>query len=325
MTRSIYAALLAVLLMWGCSTAPTIKDVENVAPDTRVAFGTAEVFVDGEQETWGGKFTGHNYFYLLVLPPDTSEAISYRLDKDGAFFWALEPGEYTLLGYHWQNLQTQRWGDIHATFTVPEGGPDTYLGSIVFRGNIAYLATILEDRFEQVSALYDSKFPDRRGTALRQLFETPQQIGHFTAVSGQCHDDWKIECTNRFHGVTPVAPEASQSGFPIADTLKPEFRWKGCGRKDVSYDLILYEAAEFSVGGALVPQYTRGRMAAYVEDLKEPRWLPDVALEPDTRYYWSVRLRDGDTVSRWSTLSHSTFLLVYASSGSGQWFQFKTT
>ena len=93
MTRSIYAALLAVLLTWGCSTAPTIKDVENVAPDTRVAFGTAEVFVDGEQETWGVKFTGHNYFYLLVLPPDTSEAISYRLDKDGAFFWALEPGE----------------------------------------------------------------------------------------------------------------------------------------------------------------------------------------------------------------------------------------
>ena len=325
MRTSFFVALSTVLLVWGCSSAPTMKDVEEIGPDTQIVFGSTEVWVDEEQETWGTKFTGHNYFYLLVLPADSTEAISYRLDKDGVFFWTLEPGEYTLLGYYWQNLQTVRSGHIGATFVVPEDGPDVYLGSMVFSGNIVYLQPKLEDRFEQVSALYDAQFAARRGTAVKQLFEPPQDIGHFTAVSGQCHDDWKIECTKRFRGVTPITPAVSQSGFPETDSTLPEFRWQACGRQDVSYDLLLYEAATFNIGGALVPQYTRGHIVAYVEDIKEPRWKPDAALRPNTRYYWSVRLRDGSTVSRWSTLSHSTFLLIYASSGYGQWFQFKTS
>ncbi len=326
MKRSFYTALSALLLfIWGCAVPPTMKDVEQIAAGDRVVFGSVEVYEDGEQEKWGIKFTGSNYFYLAILPPDSNEATTYKLAKDGQFYWSLPPGEYTLLGYHWQDLQAQRTGYIGVRFSVPETGPDVYLGTIEFHGNAVFLVPQFADKFDQVSRSYDTKFPSRRGTAIRQMIQAPQALGNFSAIRGQCHADWRIECDKRFRGVTPISPDVSQSGFPMADTLRPEFRWKACARQDVSYDLVLYEAAAYTVGGALMPSYMKGRVVAYEEGLKEPRWQSDTHLKADTRYIWSVRLRDGDIVSRWSTQSHSTFLLVYASSGYGQWFQFKTT
>ncbi|MDH3989793.1 MAG: hypothetical protein OEV34_11720 [Gammaproteobacteria bacterium] len=325
MQRLIHTALLGVLLLWGCATPPTLRDVEEIGPDTHLAFGSAEVWIGDEQETWGVKWTGHNNFYLTVLPADSAEAFSYKLDDDGVFFWALEPGEYTVLGYHWQHLQTTRTGQIGSNFVVPESGGDVYVGTFVFKGNEVFLVPMYQDSFEEVAGIYDAKFPGRQGTAIKSLMNPPQPVGSFSNVRGPCDDVWKIECDKHFIGVTPISPEVSQSGFPAEDTLRPEFRWKGCPRSDVSYDLIVYEAASYSIGGALVPLYMRGNVVVYEEDLTDTYWQPKIPLKPDTRFIWSVRLRDGDTVSAWSTQSHSTFLLVYASSGWGQWFQFKTT
>lgn len=316
--------VLAMLLLWGCTTATTVKDVEDIAPDSHIAFGSAEVWVDGEQETWGTKWTGHNNFYLIVLPADSNEAFSYKLDDDGVFYWELEPGEYTVIGYNWQHLQTTKKGHIGRSFVVPESGGDVYLGTIRFSGNKFILLPTLEDSFDKISGLYDAKFPTRKGTAVKLLLKPARQVGSFANIRAPCHDEWKIECDKRFDGVTPISPAVSQSGFPEESSLTPEFRWKGCSRSDVSYDLVVYEAATYSIGGALIPLYMRGNVVVYEEGLTEPRWQPSVPFRPGTRYIWSVRLRDGDTVSAWSTQSHSTFLLIYASSGWGQWFQFKT-
>lgn len=107
-------------------------------------------------------------------------------------------------------------------------------------------------------------------------------------------------------------PKVTQSGFPTIGSLTPEFRWKPCPKQGVSYDFVLYEAATYSFD-QMTPLYMRGRVAAYEEGLVEARWQPDTPLKPDTRYFWSVRMREGDPVSHWSTQSHSTFLLVYMS------------
>ena len=317
--------VLVVLLLWGCTTAPTVKDVKELAPDTRIAFGSAEVWVDGKQETWGTKWTGHNNFYLIVLPANSNEAFSYKLDDDGVFYWALGPGEYTILGYNWQHLQATKSGRIGRSFVVPESGGDVYLGTFKFAGNEFILVPTFEDRFDQIAELYDAKFPSRRGTTVKKLLDPARQVGSFANIRGPCHEAWQIECDKRFDGITPISPDVSQSGFPEESSLTPEFRWKGCSRKDVSYDLIVYEAATYSIGGALIPLYMRGHVVVYEEGLTEPRWPTAAPFKPDTRYIWSVRLREGDTVSAWSTQGHSTFLLVYASSGWGQWFQFKTS
>lgn len=325
MNRLLYIMTFVLLLLWGCAVPPTMKDVEQITADTSIVFGSIEVYDEDELQEWGSRFFGYDHFYLTILPPDSNEAITYKLDEEGKFFWSLPPGQYTLLGYIWETDTGKRSGHIGADFSVPEPGADAYIGTIVFRGNMVFLVPSFEDRFDQIANIYDAKFPGRQGTAVKQLMEAPQAVGNFSAIRGQCHEDWKIECDKRFHGVTPISPDVSQSGFPTLDTLRPEFRWKGCARKDISYDLILYEAAAYAYGGQGVPSYMRGRVVAYEEDLKKPRWQPETPLKPDTRYIWSVRLREGETVSGWSTQSHSTFLLVYMSWGHGQWFQFKTT
>ena len=325
MQRFYRTAIPVVLLLWGCTTAPTVRDVEEVAPDTHIAFGSVEVWVDGEQETWGTKWTGHSNFYLIVLPVDSNEAFSYKLDDDGIFYWALQPGEYTILGYHWQHLQTTKSGRIGRSFVVPESDGDVYLGTIKFTGNAYFLIPMLEDRFDRIAGLYDAKFPARKGTSVKNLLQPAQQVGSFANILGPCDDAWRIECDKRFDGVTPISPTVAQSGFAEVHSLTPEFSWKGCSKRDVSYDLIVYEAATYSIGGALIPLYMRGNVVVYEENLTETRWKSTIPFKPDTRYIWSVRLREGDTVSAWSTQSHSTFLLVYASSGWGQWFQFKTS
>lgn len=315
--------VLAALFLWGCTGAPTIKDAESIAPDSRIAFGSVEVWRANEQETLGTNWLGHSGFYLMILPPDTDEAITYQLDKDGTFFWALEPGEYTLLGYQWFDEGLQRTGGIGTTFEVPAAGGDVYLGTIVFREIGPYLVTLFEDRFDVIAAQYDAKFPVRRGTTVKRLLEPADPVGSFVATREECDEAWNIECDKRYKGVTPISPKVTQSGFPTIESLTPEFRWKPCPKQGVSYDFVLYEAATYSFDQA-IPRYMRGRLAAYEEGLAEARWQPDTPLKPDTRYFWSVRMREGDTVSHWSTQSHSTFLLIYASWGSGQWFQFKT-
>jgi len=324
MSKLCSAAILALLLVWGCSVPPTIKDAEQIADDSTIVFGSIEVYEDDKLQEWGSRFFGFDHFYLTILPPETNEAITYKLADDGVFFWALPPGEYMLLGYIWRDDVSTRTGRIATTFSVPESGSDTYIGSIEFRDYVAFLIPAFEDKFEQVVQRYSEKFPNRNEVPVKQVMIVPSAIGSVSSVRSQCHDDWNIECDKRFDGVTPISPEVSQSGFPTANSLSPEFRWKGCKRQDISYDLIIYEAAAYAFAGATSPSYTKGHVVAYIEDLKEPRWQPDKPLKPGTRYFWSVRLRDGDTVSWWSVQSHSTFLLVYMSWGSGQWFQFKT-
>jgi hypothetical protein len=316
--------LLAAAWLFGCETPPTMTDTEAVESAGGIAFGSVEVYMDGDLQKWGVKFTGSKYFYLTILPPDSNEAITYKVARDGKFYWTLPPGEYLLLGYHWQDMQTQRSGRIGATFSVPAGGADVYLGAMVFRCTELFLVPAYEDRFEAAKTSFAAKFPDRQREMVRQLIEPARSPGEFSAFRGQCHEDWGIECTDRFKGVTPSAPEVSQSGFPDAGSLQPEFRWKPSSKPGVSYDLIIYDAAAYTVGGAMIPMYMKGREVAYVQDLKAASWRPPEPLAPDTRYFWSVRLREGETVSGWSTQGHFTFLIVAMSAGHGQWFQFMT-
>lgn len=324
MNKQLLTALVMLLLVWGCSTPPTIKDAEPVDDAASIVFGSVEVYTDGELQEWGTRFFGFDHFYLIILPPDTNEAMSYKLAEDGVFFWALPPGDYTLLGYVWHDDVSQRSGRIGMSFNVPESGEDIYIGSIEYQDRVAYFESSVEDKYDEVMVRYREKYPARNKVPVSEIMVEPTMVGNVSAVRGQCHDDWNVECDKRFSGVTPVSPEVSSSGFPALDTLQPEFRWKGCSRSDISYDLIIYEAAAYAVAGATTPSYTKGHVVAYVEDLKEPRWQMDTPLKPDTRYFWSVRLREGGTVSLWSVQSHTTFLLVYMSWGSGNWFQFKT-
>ncbi len=315
--------LVAGSLMGSCGTSTVIRNTEEISADTHVVYGSVEVWTDKGKEKWGVGWLGESNFYLMILPETGNEAFNYRVDKDGQFFWSLAPGEYTLLGYEWHKNNEKRSGEIDATFEVLEEGGDQYLGALEFRGNQFLLRPAVLDRFEDGQSVYDRKFPTRRGQSVKSLLAFAPPTGNFESISGQCNECWQIDCSKRFSGVTPTAPEVSAKGFPAIGTLTPEFSWSGSPRAEVTYDLVVYEAAVYRQD-SITRSFVKGRRAAYIENIDGTSYKLDAPLEPDRKYYWSVRMRDGNHVSRWSTHNHFMFALVYMSSGYGQWFQFQT-
>jgi hypothetical protein len=325
-TQTAIPETLLVLLasaVTGCASAPTMPRVEEISADTPLAFGNAEVIIDGERQKWGMGWSGESHFYLLILPENDNRAISYDLKNEGDFYWPLAAGRYELLGYHWQKGTEQRRGEIRAEFVIPDTGEDVYLGSLKFLGSKYVIGTVLVDEYDDARARFDARFATRPATAAKGLMTFVESPGTVSEVLPPCHESWQIECTDRYHGVSPVTPEVTTSGFTDVDSLLPAFSWKGSGRSDVTYDLIIYEAATYSISG-VVDTHAPGRLAEYAEGLTATTWRPAEPLKPATKFYWSVRMRDGEKVSRWSTYSHFTFMLIASSSGFGQWFQFET-
>ena len=80
---------------------------------------------------------------------------------------------------------------------------------------------------------------------------------------------------------------------------------------DVKYDVAIYEAYDSTwhkIAFDLLTgknSWRRGRLLIYAQGLTMPTFKPDVPLQPDTTYLWSVRLRRGDTVSTWSQVKHT--------------------
>ncbi len=91
------------------------------------------------------------------------------------------------------------------------------------------------------------------------------------------------------HGVTPIAPEAGF--FPVVESLQPTFRWEPVADSNARYDFVIFESYDYPVVG---------RKVYYREGLQEPEHTLEVSLQPDRKYYWSVRVRHGEHVSEWS-------------------------
>lgn len=65
-------------------------------------------------------------------------------------------------------------------------------------------------------------------------------------------------------------------------------------------------------------------MVDYQQGLTKPDYRPGMALEPDTKYFWTVRLRHDGIVSNWTSMSYFQFLVFAAKSGVTPWFGFST-
>jgi len=124
--------------------------------------------------------------------------------------------------------------------------------------------------------------------------------------------------------VEPLKPAGTAQGFPVTENLTPPLEWKPSSRPGVAYDVAIFESLTFKYGAAGNVPRMRGALVAYAEGLREPRYSPLAPLQPAKKYEWTVRLRDGDTVSSWSATSYFVFAIVAAASGSGQGFGFAT-
>lgn len=99
------------------------------------------------------------------------------------------------------------------------------------------------------------------------------------------------------HGLTPVYPKASSVNTPTADDLKPTFRWQPAPEANVTYDLIIYEMIGESVKGQLWGEI---KEVYYRQGIMMPEHQIEEPLQPNTGYYWSVRVHREAQVSDWS-------------------------
>lgn len=326
MVRRLAAALLlsfGLVISSGGAKDPSslpwrIKNAQQATVGQSLVVGTIRYIRDGEEKKCAD---GGYKCVAIILPPDGNKASVYEFERSTDFVWSLPPGQYTILAFArrdsgW-NIQSMR-----AIFTVPDDLTPTYIGELVFEQSDGRYTVGAGDDFEREALQFEANYPSVTQKLSRGLVSPEPRPGTWLKMSGICAPDWKIGCTKNYWGVTPLLPSDGKK-FASVDGLSPQFRWTPSADSTVTYDIVLYEAASFNDDG-ITRQFTEGRLVDYSQGLAEPQWTPNVALEPNRKYYWSVRARRKETVSTWSSYSYFNFFLIGFSSGYGQWFKFAT-
>lgn len=313
-----YAVFILVLL--GCAGVQ-IKDIETPTAGNTIVFGSIEVIEDGKRKKCGKLLGLDNKCTLMILYPDSTQAANYGITENGSFAWDLQPGEYTIAGYHL--LEGDISGRIWLHFTVPKDANSLYVGDIRLLIEKSMYKVGIMDNYEIATEKHQTKFPAAVDSPQKGIIKPDPGVGSFDAVKYICADGWGIECTKKFRGVTPLQPEVHTAGFTTVGSLTPTFEWQASSEESVTYDLAIYDAFTYSRDG-IVTKYLPGGITVYKEGLKYPTWQLNSPLKPDNKYYWSVRLRRDGVVSSWSRYSYFAFYLVAWSSGYGQWFSFST-
>ena len=123
-----------------------------------------------------------------------------------------------------------------------------------------------------------------------------------------------------------------QSPAPVK-SIRPTFRWK-TPSADQKVDLIIWDAAEtagrlqrsVTIAPGATPQFVKGEMVFYKEGIEGGELQIDKDLDPNTVYFWSIRVTGTEN---WTGFEHSTSHLailvgrVGTASESG-YFLFKT-
>ena len=126
--RKFIIIFLSIVILSACE-APYMerKDIEQPIAGQTIVFGHVDVVIDGKVQEWGYGWAGVTSCCLLLLPPERTQAITYKLDEDGIFYLSLDPGEYQLLGFRFQKGSESRVGRIGASFTVPQASEAVYI------------------------------------------------------------------------------------------------------------------------------------------------------------------------------------------------------
>ena len=292
----------------------------------RIVFGRLELLLDGKNTKIGtiSTFSLHG-IAALVLPEGADTALVLSFDEQGWFAWKLKPGSYSLLGLVSQAGNNIRVMPVNARFIAEDGDSLVYIGHIRAESNGARYSVGITD--SDVADEVHKRYGDAT-TPAKRLLQRADKLGTYAKVRSVCDKAWGLPCTRELMGVTPIHPKVARgihrTTFGRADSVSPTLKWQAAETPGVSYDVAVWEAAAYRLPSKLSADYTLGQLALYEENLVAAELTLTKPLKPKTRYFWSVRARQGDVVSSWSRAGHSTFLVVAWTWGSGEWFAFDT-
>jgi hypothetical protein len=288
-----------------------------------VAFGQVEVIADDKkvENLQGiGDVTGAG---LVLLRPGEEKAEYIALSGDGEFYWDLGPGRYSIVAFQYLSKGGRRSINLGARFTVPATPTSVYVGDLVVLLNDFYQSVGMADRYEDALLRLASAYPDHPAATAKDLVQFEPPVGTYSAVRAPCAPEWGIECDTHQYGVKPIRPAHRTGDYTVTDSLTPTFEWSPSRRPEVHYDLIIRKSVSCR-GTVLFREGLPGEVVVYKENLTTPFYTAEEPLSPGTNYIWSVRFREGDVVSRWSSTGHFTFFIVGYSSSVGDWFRFCT-
>jgi hypothetical protein len=314
-------ALFSLAVLASCGDVP--QQPASMARDALLGYavGRIQTVENGEEKTHRPGLFPVNPFDVYLRSASTGQVDRRELEGDGSFVWQLTPGSYEIAGF--QAYAPLRVGRVWTRFQVPEAGRGVYVGTLRLEVARVGHRFRVEDRFEETMAAVQPRLPAEAGVPTKALMNAEVPPGGVAPVWSICAERGGLVCDRSLQGVAVIQPAGAEQGTPLVDSPTPQLEWKPAPHPGLTYDVAVYESIVLSAA----PGFTRTLRApivAYAQALAEPRWQVSPPLRPGRRYEWSVRLRDDNDVSTWSTAGYFTFFIVGFTSGSGNWFGLTT-
>ena len=309
--------IIASMLIVGCSTAVKMESAPSLSKQQAIVFGKVNVIVDGKPvklTTSGFK----SYLTIEFRREASSTIMEYKVGETGYFFWSLPPGEYEVLGTYGFSADVGVFDSmiplaqpVWIPFTVTSGLENSYLGDLTLELNKnGQGEQHLDDHYSAAIKVFHKRYPEVESEPQNKVSKLePLNPGSYSKVTYLCSAVWGGSCSSGLTGVRPLYPDRLQ-GAVVAD-MAPILRWQPSAISDVEYDVVIYEAYDSiwrKINLDLMTgkkRWRRGKLLSYAQGLTEPSFKPDVILQPNSTYLWSVRLRRGNSVSTWSQVRNT--------------------
>jgi hypothetical protein len=152
----------------------------------------------------------------------------------------------------------------------------------------------------------------------------------FSIFSSGC--EFPRSYSTLFHsGISPISPEMGYSfmnRYQTVNDLTPELKWKDLKKGAQTYDVGIWEMPYRSQDDVEKKseqvESSWGTVVLVVTNVPVNSYQVVAALKPETYYNWSVRIRDGDEVRKWSSFSQQRAVLNVVYTHSDVPFGFKT-
>jgi len=123
--------------------------------------------------------------------------------------------------------------------------------------------------------------------------------------------------TGDLRPIYPKLGSTMMKYYQVIDTLQPELQWEDSKPGGHTYDVCVWETSSNVTDESFVPFTYRnwGDQVYYVQGISDTHHKINEQLKPNTCYHWSVRTRNGMSVSDWAAFSQTMVGIVIGYEG----------